>query len=112
MTEQTSWPHAIGLVLTHPSLWRTALRQARRLVPVGWWRRPPFVPLPDREYLRFRLETQYGTGADGKATAAAEPEDVLTYLRWCRDQERLLGRSKWGRRHSSGTRAGWVRSRR
>jgi hypothetical protein len=35
--------------------------------------------LPDRDYLRFRLETMYG--ADENEPRAA---DVLAYLRWCK----------------------------
>ena len=66
-------------VAARPWLWPTALRQARRLVAPGWWRRPPFVPRPDRAYLRFRTETQYG--GDGAVPAAA---DVVSYLEWCR----------------------------
>ena len=33
---------------------------------------------PDPAYLRFRLETQYGSDHD------PEPDDVVTYLHWCR----------------------------
>jgi hypothetical protein len=46
---------------------------------VQWWRRAPFLPLPDRRYIRYRLETQYGKVAD------VVPRDVITYLEWCRD---------------------------
>jgi hypothetical protein len=67
-------------VLPHPSLWSTGLRQARRLARPGWWRRPPFVPLPAPDYLRFRMETAYGGAGDQAPT----PEDLVTYLRWCR----------------------------
>jgi hypothetical protein len=66
----------------HPSLWPTALRQAGRLCRPGWWRRAPFLPIPDAEYVRFRLETQYGP--DG----VPDPGDVLVYLRWCREHDR------------------------
>ncbi len=66
-------------VLRRPDLWATALRQVRRLAAPGWWRRPPFLPLPDAGYLRFRLETQYGSGHEPEAA------DVVTYLHWCRD---------------------------
>ena len=45
----------------------------------GWWRRVPFLPLPDAAYLRFRMQTAYG--GDGGSPSA---EDVVTYLRWCR----------------------------
>jgi hypothetical protein len=67
-------------VLVRPTLWATAVRQAFRLAGRGWWRRPPFLPVPDREYLRFRLQTQYGD-----ADHEPEPGDVVTYLRWCRE---------------------------
>jgi len=70
-------------VLAHPSLWFTAARQMTRLVPARWWSRSPHLPVPSREYLAFRLQTQYG---DTQHTV--EPEDVLNYLRWCRDWER------------------------
>jgi hypothetical protein len=51
----------------------------------GWWRRPPFLPLPDRDYLRFRLQTQYGD-----PNHRAEPGDLITYLEWCRSYRTLL----------------------
>lgn len=48
----------------------------------------PFLPIPDRAYLRFRLETQYG--ADG----APAPRDLATYLRWCRAQDEIVRRGR------------------
>lgn len=72
---------ALPALLRHPELWLTALRQARRLAPLGWWRHPPFLPVPDPAYLRFRLETAYGGAGDRTPEAA----DLVTYLRWCRD---------------------------
>lgn len=76
------WPVAAVLaVLRHPSLWATGLRQALVLARPGWWRRAPFLPLPDPAYLRFRLETAYG----GLGDRPPEPGDLVTYLRWCRD---------------------------
>lgn len=65
-------------VARRPVLWGTAVTQVFRLAAPGWWRRAPFLPLPDPGYLRFRLETQYGTDR------APEADDVVTYLRWCR----------------------------
>jgi hypothetical protein len=70
----------IGAVARRPSLWRTALRQARRLAPRRWWQRPPFLPLPAPAYLRFRKTTQYGD-----ARHPIEAGDVVRYLAWCRD---------------------------
>jgi len=72
-------PRAILAVISHPSLWVTAIRQIRYLAPAGWWRRSPFLPLPDPAYLRFRLVTAYGgDGSDPR------PGDLITYLHWCR----------------------------
>ena len=70
-------------VLRHPSLWTTALRQWKRTTPHGWWKRRPFLPVPAREYLEFRMVTQYGA-----IDHCATPEDVLNYLAWCRRHDR------------------------
>jgi hypothetical protein len=70
---------AVSAVAPHPSLWWIGLVQLRRLAPRGWWRRPPFLPLPDPAYLRFRLQTMYGDSGH-----ALEPEAMRTYLHWCR----------------------------
>jgi hypothetical protein len=66
-------------VLVRPGLWLTALRQTHRLAPRGWWRRPPFLPLPDRGYSAFRQVTQYGD-ADHPPSVG----DILVWLEWCR----------------------------
>ena len=65
-------------VLRRPDLWPAALR----LVPPGWWRRWPPLPVPPRGYRRFRTETMYG--ADGWL----EPDDLVLYLEWCRAMHR------------------------
>lgn len=74
-----TWRSVSGLLL-HPTLWPTALLVALRLAPKGWWRRSPYLPLPDRDYLHFRLVTAYG----GDGSLPAESDDLVTYLRWCR----------------------------
>jgi len=71
------WVRATLLVAARPGLWATAARQAARLARPHWWRRAPFLPVPDRDYLRFRFETQYGS-------ARPDPHDLVTYLEWCR----------------------------
>ena len=73
------WPRICFVVLKHPRLWTTAVRQARRTAPHGWWHRPPFLPVPTREYLQFRLVTQYGV-----PDRRPDPRDVLNYLVWCK----------------------------
>jgi len=75
------WVRGAARVARHPSLWTTAVRQGMRLARPQWWRRPPHLPVPDREYLRFRFETQYGA-------ARPDPDDLVTYLAWCREMER------------------------
>jgi len=79
------WARAAALVVARPHLWRTALRQARRLARPGWWRRPPFLPVPDADYLAFRFETQYG--GDGTLPVGADPHDLVDYLEWCRTMD-------------------------
>ena len=45
-----------------------------------WWKQPPFLPLPDRTYLRWRMYTAYG---DENAVPPAE--DVIRFARWRRE---------------------------
>lgn len=65
-------------VLRRPDLWPAAYR----LVPPGWWRRWPPVPVPPQGYRRFRAETMYGQG--GRVGA----DDLVVYLEWCRAMRR------------------------
>ena len=69
-------------MLVRPVLWPTAVVQAARSAGPGWWRRRPFLPLPDADYVRFRLETAYGSHG------VPDIDDVVTYLRWCRGYPR------------------------
>ncbi|HSH61462.1 MAG TPA: hypothetical protein VK988_17830 [Acidimicrobiales bacterium] len=75
----------MAAVLVRPWLWPVALRQALALAAPGWWRRRPYLPLPDPSYLAFRLQTMYGD-----STRLPSPGDVVTYLQWCRMQRRGL----------------------
>lgn len=85
MSGAAAWAGAVLGVVVRPALWPTAVRQALLLAPPGWWRRRPFLPVPDRAYLAFRLETMYG-GAAHRPT----PGDVVEYLRWCRRYRRSV----------------------
>jgi hypothetical protein len=71
-------------VTRRPSLWLAALRQAVRLAPERWWSRRPFVPVPDRSWLRFRAETQYG----GDGGARLDGTDVVAWLAWAQATDR------------------------
>jgi hypothetical protein len=72
------WFRVFVAVGVRPRLWRTALRQWGRIVPRGWWRGAPRLPVPPRRYVGFRLETAYGPGA------RVEASDIVEYLEWCR----------------------------
>jgi hypothetical protein len=66
-------------------LWGVAVAQLFTLAPPGWWRRWPPLPAPDREYMAFRMRTQYGD-----ADHRPEADDVVAYLKWCRGERRAL----------------------
>ena len=67
----------IGAVARRPRLWPAAFRQLRALTPRRWWTRRPFLPVPDRDWLRFRMTTAYGDG-----DAPIDVDDFLTWLAW------------------------------
>lgn len=69
----------VAAVLPRPALWPTAVRLMVRTARRGWWRKPPFLPLPSAEYVRFRMLTNYGDGA-----AVPTTDDIVHYLAWCR----------------------------
>ncbi|NND84833.1 MAG: hypothetical protein HKN46_06750 [Acidimicrobiia bacterium] len=62
-------------VLKVPMVWTEALRAMASL------RRAPLSPVPDGEYLAWRMHTAYGDDA-------IRPEDVVPYLRWRRRMRR------------------------
>jgi hypothetical protein len=79
-------------VLRRPDLWWSALGALRRLAVPGWWRSRPYVPRPDRRLWGFRMLTAYGS-----VVADPEPEDVISYLEWCRSTSRprpILSRTR------------------
>ncbi len=63
--------------LRRPRLIPDLLRAAWAFRSRRWYRRPPFLPLPSRAYMRWRLETAYGD-------PAAEPplDELERFLRW------------------------------
>ena len=79
------WPLVLA-VAQRPRLWTTALVQAWRIAPRGWWHRWPPSPMPPAPYVDFRLQTVYGT-TDG----VLQPADLVAYLEWCRRMRGLSG---------------------
>jgi hypothetical protein len=76
----------LAALVARPDLWPVALRTYRALLPRSWWARWPFLPVPARPYMAFRLETMYGS-QEGPLGAA----DAVGYLEWCR-RTRALAR--------------------
>lgn len=66
-----------GRALTRPRLLASLLRAAWRFRARGWWRRPPFLPLPPREYLAWRAHTAYGP-----VERAPTVGELSRYIRW------------------------------
>jgi hypothetical protein len=66
--------------LLDPRLGLDLLRTAWAFRRRAWWTRPPYLPLPDRTYLRWRMYTAY-------ADEAAVPPvgDVIRFARWRRE---------------------------
>lgn len=67
-------------VLIRPRLAVDLLRLTWSFRARHWWRRPPFLPLPPRDYLRWRMVTAYGDEA-----AIPPLRDVVNFARWRRE---------------------------
>ena len=60
-----------------PRLAVDLIRIAWRFRANSWYRRFPFLPLPDSTYLRWRMDTAYGD-----YNAVPPVTDVERYARW------------------------------
>jgi len=60
----------------HPTLALDLVRVAWRFRAREWYRRAPFLPLPDATYLKWRMYTAYGD-----FDAVPSPEEVERYVR-------------------------------
>ena len=74
---------SVRALAARPRLWLAALVALARFAPDGWWRRPPFLPLPRPGLARFRSETMYGD-----PDTVPLPADLVVWLEWCRAQDR------------------------
>jgi hypothetical protein len=52
----------------------------------GWYRRPPFLPLPSASYLRWRMDTAYGD-----PDAVPPVDELRRFLRWARIMRQTRG---------------------
>ena len=63
--------------LTRPRLWLLLPGAAWRFRRRDWYRRPPFLPLPSQEYMRWRLHTAFGN-----EQAQPDLDQLEAYLKW------------------------------
>jgi len=66
--------------LVNPRLALDLVRLAWSFRARAWYRRPPFLPLPPRDYLAWRMFTAYGD-----EHAVPPLEDVVRFARWRRE---------------------------
>lgn len=66
--------------LVRPQLAVDLLRLAWSFRAREWWRRPPFLPIPPREYMQWRMFTAYGD-----PNAVPPVNDVVSFARWRRE---------------------------
>lgn len=88
MRPSASWPALYArLALRALVSPRVALDLARltwSFRALDWYRRPPFLPLPPRDYMRWRMLTAYGD-----ESAVPSVEDVIAFARWRRETMHL-----------------------
>ena len=66
--------------LLNPRLAVDLLRLVWSFRARDWYRRPPFLPLPPREYMQWRMFTAYGD-----EQAVPPVRDVVNFARWRRE---------------------------
>ena len=71
--------------LRRPWLWPALLSAAWAFRPRGWYRKPPFLPLPSKAYMRWRLVTAYG-----EPDAVPPPDEFARFITWSADMRRRM----------------------
>jgi hypothetical protein len=69
----------VGTAVRHPGLGWALIRAAWRFRSRDWYRRAPFLPLPPRGYLEWRVHTAWGDEAH-----VPDAEELRRYLDWVR----------------------------
>lgn len=83
MVPSTSLLGIIGRAFRRPGLLMALLKAAWRFRARGWWRRAPFLPVPPREYIAWRMHTAYGE--EGRDPSV---EELERYVRWANRMHR------------------------
>ena len=80
----TTWPSLAAALAAraavHPRIAADLVSLAWSMRRRRWYLRPPFLPLPPRDYVRWRMYTAYGDEA-----AVPSADDVLRFARWRRE---------------------------
>ena len=88
MQPPAGWPTlAARLVLrafVNPRLALDLVRLTWSFRARDWYRHPPFLPFPPRDYMRWRMFTAYGD-----EDAVPPLEDVVRFARWRRETMHL-----------------------
>ena len=69
-----------GRALLNPRTGLDLLKMGWAFRRRAWWRRAPFLPVPDPTYLRWRMYTAYGD-----ELAVPPAIDVVRFARWRRE---------------------------
>lgn len=67
----------LARTLRNPAVGLALVRVGWRFRERGWGRRFPFLPLPAKDYVRWRMHTAYG-----QDDAVPSADDVVRYARW------------------------------
>ncbi len=73
------------LALRRPRLWPALLSAAWAFRPKDWHRRAPFLPLPSKAYMRWRLETAYG-----EPDAVPPADEIARFVTWSAEMRRRM----------------------
>jgi hypothetical protein len=76
----TLFARLVARAVINPRLALDLLRLAWSFRARGWYRQTPFLPLPPREYLRWRMLTAYGD-----EDAVPPVDDVVRFAVWRRE---------------------------
>ena len=88
MESRSAWPPLVARLalraLVNPRLALDLLRLTWSFRARDWYRHPPFLPLPPRDYIRWRMLTAYGS-----EDAVPPAGDVVRFARWRRETMHL-----------------------
>ncbi|MXW17838.1 MAG: hypothetical protein F4139_15665 [Gemmatimonadetes bacterium] len=73
------------VALRRPRLWPALLSGAWAFRSKDWYRKAPFLPLPSKAYMRWRLETAYG-----EPDAVPPADEIARFVTWSAEMRRRM----------------------